>query len=500
MSPTAVPSPPTRTHGDISVTTCLSRFAAALRYEDLPAEVVDHVRRLLLDTLGCALGGSQTELGTIATRFAGLEQSAGVGCASIAAMPDLASARVAAEANGRLAGCMDADDTFPSAGQTSHHGASTVAAALAIAEQEGASGPELIAAVAAGYEVAARFGVSVPVHEQAPGTTQTSGFRVGGGPAGVLGPAVAAARLLGLDAGQTEHALGIVGAHVDAAPLKWFEGRVAPMVKSMDLGWSAAAGLSAASLAGLGMTGYENVLDGPFGLWRVLGYESFDFEGAKADVGTRWHLLDSAFKLFPCQYWMQSALRAFAEILRQQALEPEEIESVLLRANRRSSSPRFHDQHPEGSITCEFNYPHAVAMLALGVPPGPRWLDSAAQQEPRVQALREKVSVEIDPRTERIADLITDGTIRNMPASARVQARGETYEHSVDAGLGGPWSPETRLDDKALVTKLTSMVEPLAAKEPAWLGRAQPLVELLDRLPDLDDVRDLGALLRPPSA
>jgi hypothetical protein len=58
------------------------------------------------------------------------------------------------------------------------------------------------------------------------------------------------------------------------------------------------------------------------------------------------------------------------------------------------TAPRFHDQHPEGSITCEFNYPHAVAMLALGVPPGPRWLDSAAQQEPRVQALREKVSVE----------------------------------------------------------------------------------------------------------
>lgn len=481
-----------------STTARLATFAAELRFEDLPQGVVDHVGRLLLDTLGCALGGSLTELGAIAANYAASEPSGGA--ASIAGVEGLASPRLAAEANGRMAGCMDADDTFPSAGQTSHHGASTVAAALALAEREGRDGRELVAAIAAGYEIGARFGVSVPLHEATPGEARTGAFRVGGGPAGVLAAAAASARVLRLDPGRVAHSLGIVGAHVDAPPAKWFEGRVAPMVKSMDLGWSAAAGVAAASLAGLGMTGYEDILDGEFGLWRVLGYDDFDFEMAVADLGGRWHMLDSAFKRFPCQYWMQSALSAFQCALQQHEIGADEIESVLLRTNPRSKAPRFHDRHPEGFVTCEFNFPHTAAMLALRVPPGPRWFDAKALADPRVQALRDKVSVEIDPRSRRLGDFAIDGVIRSMPASAVVRARGAAYECSADAGVES-WATRgaTALDD-ALRAKLADMVEPLSSHDPGWGGRTAQIEELTDGIAAVSDVRSIGALLRPPAA
>jgi 2-methylcitrate dehydratase PrpD len=476
-----------------TVTASLAAFASELRFEDLPPAVVDHVERLVLDTLGCALGGSQTPLGDVAVRFA----DAGAGGsdeASVASSGRRTTALLAAGANGRMAGALDADDTFASAGQTSHHGAPTVAAAFALAERDGASGRDLLTAVAAGYEVGARFGVGVPAHDLVP---RPGGWKVGGGAAGVLGPAAATARLLGLDADTIAHTLGIAGAHIDVAPLKWFEGSTAPMVKSMDNGWSASAGLSAALLAQLGMTGHRDILDGPNGLWRALGHQSFDFEAAAADLGTRWWTLDASFKLWPCQYWMQGALRAFDQILLQHDLAAADIEAIVLRTNSRSGAPRFRDQHPEGFVTGQFNFPHTAAMLALRVPPGPRWFDDAAFADPEVAALREKVEVEIDPRTEAGDDLAVDGMLRRMPGSASVTARGRVYEASVDAGFGGPWDDDTRLDDTALATKLADMVGPLADRDPVWHGRAEVLSGLTGLLRGVPDVRAVGELLRP---
>jgi 2-methylcitrate dehydratase PrpD len=476
-----------------TVTASLSAFAAELRFEDLPPAVVDHVERLVLDTLGCALGGSQTPMGDVAVRFAAAAGGA-ADEASIASSGRRATALLAAGANGRMAGALDADDTFASAGQTSHHGAPTVAAAFALAERDGRSGRDLLTAVAAGYEVGARFGVGVPTHDLVP---RPGGWKVGGGAAGVLGPAAASARLLGLDAAAVADTLGIAGAHVDVAPLKWFDGSTAPMVKSMDNGWSASAGLSAALLAGFGMTGHRDILDGPNGLWRGLGHQSFDFDAAAAGLGERWWTLDASFKLWPCQYWMQGALRAFAQLLDEHGLAADELDAIVLRTNSRSGAPRFRDQHPEGFVTGQFNFPHTAAMLALRVAPGPRWFDEAAFGDPRVAALREKVTVEIDPRTENADGLEVDGMLRRMPGSAAVTARGRVYEVEVDAGFGGPWDDDTRLDDAALAAKLAAMVGPLADADPTWNERAEVLSGLTGLLRDVPDVRTVGALLRP---
>jgi 2-methylcitrate dehydratase PrpD len=482
----------TTTDVAVHATPKLAAFASELTYSDLPAKVVDHVERLVIDTLGCALGGRQSPLGEISARFAA--SCGGAPVASVAGTELRVSAVQAAEANGRMAGALDADDTFAGAGQTSHHGSPTVAAVLALAEQRGATGAELITAVAAGYEVGARISASVPAHAPVPGGT--AGFKVGGGSAGVMAPTVACARLLGLDAEMMSHAMGIAGAHVDAPPLKWFDGRVAPMVKSMDCGWNAAAGVTAAMLAQLGMTGHEDILDGDHGLWRALGQSGFATEVSAGSLGERWWILDASFKLWPCQYWMQSTMRAFAQVIDEHALSPSELERVVLRTNSRSASPRFLDQNPEGFVTAAFNFPHAVAMLALKVPAGPRWFTDEALQDPEVAALRRVVEVEIEPRTSATESLTVDRMLRRMPGSALVYARGAQFEAEVDAGFGGPWDADTRLSDSDLANKLTDMVAPLVEQDSRWAGRASSLWDLVGSLRDLEDVGDLGALLR----
>lgn len=465
----------------------LTAYFSRLRYEDLPPEVAHHAKRLVLDTLGCALGGSSTPLGTVAKGFAPIAGGTR-GDASVVTLERPTTAVAAAGANGRMAGALDADDTFTGVGQTSHHGAGTVVAALALAERAGASGADLLTAVAAGAELGARFDVAVPARE----VVGEGGWRVGGGPAGVLSAAVASSRVLGLDPVASMHAAGIAGAHVDVPPLKWFEGAEAPMVKSLDGGWNASTGVSAALLAELGMTGHVDVLDGPNGLWRGMGYESFDFELLRGDLGERWFLLATSFKRWPCQFWMQPALRALWMVLDEHDLAADEIESVVLRTTTRSAAPRFREQQPRGFVTCQFNFPHAAAMLALRVPPGPRWVDEVAQSDPAVAAFRGRVEVEVDPATSTLGHDSPDRIIRDLPGGALVRARGTTFTATAAAGFGAAHDEATRLSDDELATKFREMIEPL----PGWAQRGEELIETVMGLDRLPDVRALGGLLR----
>jgi len=468
----------------------LAEFLAGVDYSDLPAPVAHQTKRLILDTVACAIGGRRSPLGEIAVQFAELAGTEPAE-ATVVGGPRKGTVVAAATANGRMAGALDADDTFASAGQTSHHGASTVMAALALAERAGASGEQLIASVAAGYELGARFGVSVPTQEVVPTGERVGSWRVGGGPAGVLAAATASAHVIGLDPAQTVHALGIAGAHIDVPPLKWFEADTAPMVKSLDVGWNTGTGVSSALLANLGMTGHASILDGDTGLWRALGYVSFDFEKATSELGGRWYLLDGSFKRWPCQYWVQPALTAFARILEDEQLTADEIDSVVLRTNTKSGAPRFRAQQPEGFVTCQFNLPHPAAMLALRVPAGPRWFDEWALGAAAVRAFRSKVEVEIDPESKRAAEWMVDGLIQRIPGSAEVHARGMTYTARADAGLGAPWFDETRFTDDDLRTKLDDMT----SGDPAWDGRTTELADAVFALDQLADVRELAALL-----
>lgn len=473
----------------VTVTQQLSEFTSDVRYADLPPEVAHQSKRLILDSLGCAIGGSQTELGEIALRFATLERGDPV--ATLISRNELTTAVMAAMANGRMAGALDADDTFATVGLVTHHAAATVAAAFALAERSGQSGKTLITAVAAGYELGARFAIAVP----APVPQSSGGWRFGGGPAGVLAPAAAASHVLQLDGRQAMHALGIAGAHAEVSPLKISDATIVPMVKSLDGGWNAATGTSAALLASLGMTGHADILDGETGLWRGMGYDSFDFNLMVHELGTHWYILDAGFKRWPCQYWMQPALTAYWDILQGHSLEANQIESLTLRTNPRSASGRSKDKHPEGAITCQFSFPHAAAMLTLRVPAGPRWYDNATLADPRVQEFRDKVEVEIEPASVQALDAPRDKIIRRVPASAEVRANGRTYSARVDAGLGAPWSPDSRLDDDGLRAKVVDMAVPLQEQDPMWTRRIREATELVMSLEGVEDVRQLGRML-----
>ena len=472
----------------------LATFAADVRPADLPPDVRHQAARLLLDTVGCLLGGHATVAGRLGVRWAaaGSPGDSSGRVASILGTHLRLPPALAAYANGRLAAVLDADETWPSARQVAHLAAASVSAALAACERSDASRDDLLTAIAVGYEIGARLSdAMLPAGE--PGVALKAGW----GPGSPIGATVAAARGLALDARGTAHAIGIAGTHVDPPPLQWTDVRPAPMAKSADAGWHAMTGVAGAEMAELGLTGYPGILDGERGLWRALGYAGCDASALLDGLGTDWRVLDTAFKRWPCQYWMHPALTALEQVLRDHRPDPDAIEAIRLETNPKSLAARFHDPAPPSEIDRAFSFPHAAAMLVLAVPPGLAWLSETQDADLRVRRLRERVTVAPHADAERIGEWVVRHGFRDLPARATVVVGDTAYVAEARLGRGAPWSAATRLDDAELVRKARELVGPLVD---GHAGRAGALDAAADWMLDggrSTQVRELTALLAP---
>src|SRR5947208_5955129 len=221
----------------------LAEYAAGLRYEDLPTEVIAAAKDAIIDTIAACICGSALPWSRIIIDYA--ERTGPGGASRILGRGTAVQAPAAALANGALAHAFELDSlTRPGAG--AHPGATVLPPALAIAQERGARGRELIAAFVAGNEVMIRIG-------RATGhTNEARGFHAPG-TTGPFGGAVACGHLLGLDERGMTNAIGLAGSL--AGGLMEFAKGDGGMVKRLHLGRASEAGVLAASLAAAGFTG-----------------------------------------------------------------------------------------------------------------------------------------------------------------------------------------------------------------------------------------------------
>ena len=273
---------------DKSAAPTLAAFAAGLRHADLPDAAIEAARRHLLDTFGVAIRGRSHESAANALHGVRAMDGAG-GSIALWGSGDTLCASCAALANGIASHVLDYDDTHTDG---IVHGSAVVApVVMALAQQRNASGEEIVAAFVAGWEVAARVALA------SAGTFHRRGFHTTS-IAGIFGAAAAAVRLLGLDARAATHALGLAGSMASGINEYLSNGSSA---KSVHAGWSAHAGIVAASLAAAGMTGPESVFEGRDGLLRAYGLpEAARLEALAADLGERWEVTRISIKPYPC--------------------------------------------------------------------------------------------------------------------------------------------------------------------------------------------------------
>ena len=217
----------------------LANYACSLQFEDLSKEVVHEVKRRVIDSIGCALGAWNEEPCVIARKVAS-DFSATNG-ATIIGTNHKAPPDWAAFATGCCIRYFDYNDTYLS--KEPAHPSDNIAAVLAIGESVGANGRELITAIALAYEVQCRFCDAASI--RAKGWDHPT--------YGAFSTALAAAKLMKLDAEKTRHAVNIAG--VNCAAFR--QARVGELSHWKGVAFANAArhGVYAALLARAGMTG-----------------------------------------------------------------------------------------------------------------------------------------------------------------------------------------------------------------------------------------------------
>jgi 2-methylcitrate dehydratase PrpD len=458
----------------VGPTVALGRHVASLTLDGAPAVVRDRLKTLLLDHVGCALGGSRTPLARMAAAVA--TASGGDRAATVVGTDDRAAPGPAAFANATAANALDYDDT----GVTGHPGATIIAAALAVAESRHLSGAALLEAMLAGYEVWSRIsGAILPSWEgrrrvYGSGVTQT------------FGAAAAVARLVGLTAEQTVTAFGLAGAF---APLPhegkfgWEEGRVS-WVKD-NVAWPAEGGIRAALLAAEGFRATGTILEGERGLWLMAGSDRCDFERMTRGLGQEYEVLRMSLKPYPCCRWIHSTLDIARDLAARHRIRPEEVERVTVRSIE-AFRDWFAERRPATLVDAQFSVPHAVAMALLDRP-RVTWWHEASRQDAAVETLMDRVELETDPAAQAAYATLRDSA--RIPATVTIDTPRGRFEGSRPGARGGPADPLSR---EEIEMKYRELAEPVLG-----LRRAAAVPALIEKLESLGSIDELMAAVTP---
>jgi 2-methylcitrate dehydratase PrpD len=333
--------------------------ACAIHFADIPPEVVAVAKTHILDQLGVGLLAAtlprNRPLTALASELGAKGNSTALGFA--AAVP----AAAAALRNGALMHSLEYDCTHTA---SITHGGSVVApAALAVAEETGASGASFLRAFVLGWEVFVRLGLA------APGAFARRGFQftaVGGPFAGAL----TAGLVMGLDSEQMTNALGIAGSQASGVMEFVHEGAT---VKALHAGWPAHAGLLAARLAEAGMTGPASILDGAHGFYRVYANDAeapARLRNHLKTLGEHWHLREAALKMRASCHYIQPFLECL-EILLSRGLDAGNVAGIHCEVPPGEEAlicePWAEKLRPASAYQAKFSLPYALgALLADG--------------------------------------------------------------------------------------------------------------------------------------
>jgi 2-methylcitrate dehydratase PrpD len=408
----------------------LASFAARLRIDDIPAPVLRRAEDLFLDWFGSALAGKGARPVETIERFAAAMGPA-AGDSEVLISRRRTSPLFAAMVNAGSSHFAEQDDVHN--GAVFHPGSVVFPPALAAAQAIGSSGPELLIAAVAGYEVGIRVGEFLGrSHYQVFHTTGT---------AGTLAAAATVGRLLNLSA---EHMLDAFGSAGTQSAGLWEFLRDAADSKQLHTAKAAADGLLSAYLAKDGFTGAKHILEGPQGM--AAGMSKDVDPGTLTDrLGERWALVETSFKYHASCRHTHPAADALQIVMAQNGLEAEAITHVTAHVHQAAIDVLGPVLVPKTVHQAKFSMGTVLGMIALFGHAGMSEFEEHFN-DPRVAAFREKCVMVRDPEVD-------DAYPKRWVGKVTVKATdGRTLHGRVDEPKGDPGNTLTRgeLEQKAL--------------------------------------------------
>ena len=362
----------------MEVTKTLAKFIVNHRSADVPEKVRHEAARSFLNWVGCAVGASRHE--TVENALAALSEFSGPREATVLGRPDKLDAMLAALMNGIASHTFDFDDTHL---KTVIHPSGPVASAiLALSERKPLSGNDFLHAFILGVETECRIGNAVyPQHYDV-------GWHITG-TAGVFGAAAAAGRLLGLTEQQMAWALGI--AATQSSGLREMFGT---MCKPFHPGNAARNGLLAALLAQKNFTSSVQGIEAKRGFAHVLS-TAFKPGEITDRLGETWEIALNTYKPFACGIVIHPAIDGCVQLRNEYKLKAEDVESVALKVH-----PLVLEltgkKTPQTGLEGKFSVYHSSAVAVIYGAAGEAEYGDAVVRDPKVIALRDKVTAAVD--------------------------------------------------------------------------------------------------------
>jgi 2-methylcitrate dehydratase PrpD len=463
---TAVATDPAAPESTVLPESSLSEQVAALvastRADSIPDDVLQTAAWWVLDWLGAAIAGLDSAPGRIMLEHTGAQPAGPASCIGLA---DTRSTQVAALHNGAVSHVVEMDDVHRAA--VIHPAVVVVPAALAVAEQIGASGRDFLAAVVVGYEVAIRVGESV-------GKTHYFHWH-NSSTCGVFGATAAAGWLLGLDQERMTWALGNAGSQAGGL---WEFIADGAMSKVLHTGRAAANGVLAAELGALGFTGARKILEGRQGFFAATAPDG-DPSAVTAGLGDGWKLPGSSIKPYPSCRHTHAAVDATLELRGEYGVGVEDVAPIEIDAYQ-STLDLTDNPAPAHPYAAKFSVHYCVARALAEGALRPADFTDELIAEPALRDLMLRTTARLDPELNALAP-------QQLPARVRMQLKdGRKIEHLVLAAKGDPEAP---LTEQELTDKFMSLIA-----GSAYASRGDELVKLVTRIGRQPDVRGLLTL------
>jgi 2-methylcitrate dehydratase PrpD len=433
-------------------------FIHQTSFDALPPDVVDQLKLAIRDHLG-VMFAARDDRAVVAARKM-VDAIGGNPEVSLLGTTLKAPVNYAAMVGAIMARTLDMDDgAYRPTGHLAHAGGVVVPAVMAAAELVHADGKALIEAAAVAYEVTLRAGWLISLRK----------MFVPAGMAGTYGAAAGAARLLGLDAVKTRHALGIAEAHC-LYPSRAKKFTTMTMTKEA-AGWGAMTGITAALLAQAGFEGPDTIFD----------LKEFNREPL-ATLGTEWEVMRLYFKTHSSCRFTHAPLEGLIEIMQQHKLSAADVNKVTVGVAFHAAT--MVNYRPDNIWQAQFSIPFVIGAYLTYGEVTPAQVNAEHLADAGILAQAQKVTLVGDAEV----DALRPGMV---PARVKVTTSdGRELETYVAHPAGGPEKPHS---DAVLEAKFVALTGPALGAD-----RSAALKQALDNLADLTDTAALAALFTPP--
>ena len=450
----------------MGMTEQIAQFIVETREAGIPSAARLQARRAITDTLGVMLIGSREDCSRLVAGMIHEEQSRPV--ATVVGHGFRTSVRGAALVNGVSAHALDYDDV--NSAMTGHPSAPLVPTVLAVAEETGASGGELVMAFVLGFEVEVRLGRGLGRSHYARGWHATATL-------GTLAAATAAGRLYHLDAGQMRMALGIAASLAGGSRQNF-----GTMTKPLHPGHAAQNGIAAATLAARGFTADAAILEAPLGFLKLFSPADDAHPDIVTDgLGDRFEILESGIsvKQYPCCFGTHRALDATLSLNAESRIDAGDIERIDVLIPKGAAEPLIHPR-PKAGLEGKFSMQYCVAAALLD---GEVKLDSFEDD-----AVRRTPAQELLRRVEMHED-VTESTAVDGFADVTILLRdGRRLQRRVDEPRGSALLP---LSIEELKDKYRDCAERVLGRDDT--ARSLDLIRSVDSLPSISPLLALLA-------